>query len=57
VPAEAVTIKKQQRLRRLALHWLDQHDGARGRAIRFDVASVAPDGRGSWQVSVIEHAF
>jgi Holliday junction resolvase-like predicted endonuclease len=52
-----VTFKKQQRLRRLALHWLDQHEGTAGRAIRFDVASVGPDGRGSWQVSVIEHAF
>jgi putative endonuclease len=56
LPVEAVTARKQQRLRLLAARWLDTHPVARG-ALRFDVASVVPDGRGAWTVSVLEHAF
>jgi putative endonuclease len=55
-PAEAVTVRKQARLRKLALQWLDAH-GARAEQLRFDVASVRPDGRGSWVVDVLEAAF
>jgi putative endonuclease len=57
LPVEAVTARKQQRLRLLAGRWLDAHHGARGGRLRFDVASVVPDGRGGWVVSVLEAAF
>jgi putative endonuclease len=53
-PAEAVTGRKQQRLRRLALHWLDER-GVRGE-LRFDVASVRP-GRSGLEVEVLQAAF
>ena len=56
LPAEAVTAAKQARLRRLARAWLGAHD-ARADVVRFDVASVRPDGRGGWDVDVIEAAF
>jgi putative endonuclease len=56
LPVEAVTARKQQRLRLLAGRWLSAHDGARG-SLRFDVASVRPDGRGGWDVEVITNAF
>jgi putative endonuclease len=55
LPVEAVTARKQQRLRVLAARWLDAHE-FRPREIRFDVASVVPNGRG-WDVSVLEYAF
>ena len=55
-PAEAVTARKQQRLRLLAGRWLAAHDGGAG-ALRFDVASVRPDGRGGWDVDVLANAF
>lgn len=54
-PVEAVTVRKQQRLRMLAGRWLGTHE-ARADVLRFDVASVRPDGRG-WTVDVIENAF
>ena len=55
-PVEAVTARKQARIRQLAVQWLTaQH--VRPRDLRFDVASVKPDGRGSWIVDVIEAAF
>ncbi|HYL53498.1 MAG TPA: YraN family protein [Acidimicrobiia bacterium] len=55
IPAEAVTARKQARIRGLAAQWLAAHRvGAR--ILRFDVASVRPDGRG-WVVDVIEAAF
>jgi len=38
-PAEAVTIRKQHRLRRLAGRWLSEH-GSGGATLRFDVAAV-----------------
>ena len=56
IPAEAVTARKRQRLRLLAGRWLAAHDAPRG-ALRFDVASVRPDGRGGWDVEVIPNAF
>ena len=55
-PAEAVTARKQMRLRTLALRWLDAR-GARADQLRFDVASVRPDGRGGWCVDVLDGAF
>ena len=55
-PAEAVTFRKQQRLRLLAVRWLADH-GARGATLRFDVAEVRPDGRGGWVVDVLTNAF
>ena len=38
-PVEAVTRAKQDRIRRLAARWIEEHD-ARPITIRFDVASV-----------------
>ena len=55
-PAEAVTFRKQTRLRRLAVQWLGEHH-ERADTLRFDVASVTPDGRGAWVVDVLEAAF
>jgi putative endonuclease len=54
-PAEAVTARKQARIRELAAQWLAAHH-VRADVLRFDVASVRPDGRG-WIVDVIEAAF
>src|SRR6267154_2358921 len=56
LPVEAVTTRKRQRLRLLAGRWLDEHDG-RARSLRFDVASVRPDGRGGWDVEMLANAF
>jgi putative endonuclease len=53
-PAEAVTYKKQRRLRRLALHWLGER-GVHG-DLRFDVASVRP-GPAGFEIKVLEAAF
>lgn len=50
-PAEAVTWKKQRRIRGLASRWIAER-GARPREVRFDVACVLPTG-----VDVIEAAF
>lgn len=50
--AEAVVWRKQQRIRTVALHWLDQA-GHRVPEIRFDVAQVDADGA----VEVIEGCF
>ena len=55
VPAEAVTMTKQRRLRTLAMRWLAAHPGSRGE-VRFDVASVTPGGA-TPAVSVLEAAF
>jgi putative endonuclease len=56
IPAEAVTVRKQQRLRLLAGRWLGEH-GTSGETLRFDVASVGPDGRGGWDVDLLTNAF
>jgi putative endonuclease len=53
-PAEAVTVPKQRRLRRLAVQWLADRS-VRGE-LRFDVASVRP-GRAGLEVDVLEDAF
>jgi putative endonuclease len=55
-PAEAVTGRKQARLRKLAVLWLASA-GVRAPKLRFDVAEVRPGGRGGWVVDVIEAAF
>jgi putative endonuclease len=55
-PFEAVTARKQARIRQLAVQWLSA-TGVRARELRFDVASVRPDGRGHWIVDLIEAAF
>jgi putative endonuclease len=55
-PAEAVTPRKQQRLRLLARAWLATHPG-RPREVRFDVAAVRPDGEDGWTVDVLDAAF
>jgi putative endonuclease len=57
VPAEAVTVTKQRRLRTLAMRWLDAHPGARRRSLRFDVASVLAARDGDAVIDVIEGAF
>ena len=56
LPAEAVTVRKRRRLRMLAGRWLAAHDAGAG-TLRFDVASVRPDGRGGWDVEVLADAF
>ncbi len=56
-PIEAVTVRKQQRLRTLARLWLMAHDGRAAAELRFDIASVMPDGRNGWTIDVLEGAF
>jgi putative endonuclease len=56
LPVEAVTAKKQQRLRLLARLWLTDHP-VRAADLRFDVASVTADGAGGWSIDVLEAAF
>jgi putative endonuclease len=56
LPAEAVTARKQARLRKLAVLWLASQS-TRADVLRFDVASVTPDGRGGWIVDVLDAAF
>jgi putative endonuclease len=50
-PVEAVTGRKQARLRRLAARWLEDAPASRG-AVRFDVASVL-----GGEVEIVEGAF
>jgi putative endonuclease len=61
VPAEAVTVTKQRRLRTLAMRWLDVHQdvraGARARTLRFDVASVLAARGETPVIDVIQAAF
>jgi putative endonuclease len=52
VPAEAVTVAKQARIRRLAARWLREAATFRPRELRFDVAAIL-DGK----VEIIEGAF
>ena len=56
VPAEAVTPRKQQRIRLLASRWLADNN-VRARSLRFDVASVLIAGETDPIVEVIEAAF
>jgi putative endonuclease len=58
VPVEAITARKQQRLRLLVARWLDAHPYQSREKVRFDVASVVPglDGAG-WVVTVLMDAF
>ena len=51
LPAEAITRRKADRLRRLAYEWLREHP-ARGAEVRFDVVSVLRARRGA---AVVEH--
>ena len=55
-PAEAVGVKKQAQLRRLARAWLVEHD-ARANELRFDVVSVLWPKGAEPIVEVIEGAF
>ena len=57
VPAEAVTVTKQRRLRTLAMRWLDAHPAARAPTLRFDVASVLAVRDTTPVIEVIEAAF
>jgi putative endonuclease len=52
-PEEAVTARKQQRLRTLALRWLDAHPAGH-RRLRFDVASVLRTADGTLAIDVLE---
>ncbi len=56
LPAEAVNARKRARLRTLAVRWLGENS-ERADVLRFDVASVTPDGCGHWVVDVLEAAF
>jgi putative endonuclease len=54
-PAEAVGLRKQARIRRLAGRWLAEHraaPGGRPAIIRFDVAAILADG-----LEILEAAF
>ena len=55
-PAEAVTRRKADRLRRLALLWLQEHPGG-GVDVRFDVVSVLRSAAGAATVEHIRAAF
>ena len=55
LPFEAVTSRKQARIRAVAAQFLTEHDGSAAN-LRFDVASVRPSAHG-WTVDVIESAF
>jgi putative endonuclease len=57
VPAEAVTVTKQRRLRTLAMQWLDAHPRSRRGTLRFDVASVLATRDRPPVIEVIEGAF
>ncbi len=55
-PQDAVTWRKRRKLRLLAETFLTQ-SRLQPEQVRFDVASVLPDGRGGLTVEVFEHAF
>lgn len=55
-PAEAVTFRKQRRIRTLAQRYLAEHQ-PRVRAVRFDVVEVEPDARGNYAITHLEDAF
>ena len=54
-PASAVDVNKQQRLRRLAAHWLSENPNSRV-SVRFDVAAVIGP-KDKVALEVIEAAF
>jgi putative endonuclease len=56
VPAEAITRRKADRLRRLAYLWLLEHP-AGGAEVRFDVVSVMRAAAGAARVEHIRAAF
>jgi putative endonuclease len=56
VPAEAVTRRKADKLRRLALLWLQEHP-AGGVDVRFDVVSVLRSTSGAAVVEHVRGAF
>lgn len=55
-PAEAVTRTKQQRIRTLALRWLEARQ-QRSDELRFDVAAVILRPQGRPEIDVVEAAF
>jgi putative endonuclease len=55
-PAESVTYTKQQRIRRLALAWLDERGGPWVR-IRFDVVAIVMTDEGDPAVSHLRGVF
>ncbi len=59
-PAESVSRAKRNRIRRLAMGWLEENsDRFSSREVRFDVATVLPDPNrlGEWVVDIILGAF
>ena len=56
LPAEAVTRRKAEKLRRLALLWLQEHPGG-GADVRFDVVSVMRAQVGAAVVDHVRGAF
>lgn len=56
-PFEAVDLRKQEKITRIALAWLKQHDRLEQPA-RFDVVSILwPDERGEPQIQHFRNAF
>lgn len=55
-PTEAVTLKKQQQISRVAMYYIGQLRSPAG-AVRFDVVSVIVPGNGNPKVDIIENAF
>ena len=51
-PAEAVTVAKQQRLRRLAAAWIEARAPFRPASVRFDVVAIL-----AGEIEVIQDAF
>lgn len=56
-PLEAVTVFKQNKLRRVAQWYLAQHKIAFDRVLRFDVVSVLVDESFVPQIELIKNAF
>jgi Holliday junction resolvase-like predicted endonuclease len=54
--AESVTLNKQRRLSKTALHYLQHHPDYQGHEIRFDVLSARQQG-GQFQLEWIQEAF
>ncbi|MGC5327148.1 YraN family protein [Brevibacillus sp. SYSU BS000544] len=55
LPVESVTRKKQQKLRELALHYLQMNKGAS--SFRFDVCSIVLAANQKYEIVHIPHAF